>query len=255
MSPVAHCFSPNHNLAANAPSPSNSNRLARVRIPGVLRCSVPPRNPPRIEPLVAGVNVVLSCDGGKTVIADAVTNTTGFFEVVFDSASSISFGGSNSDKCRIRPRLPIAGCSVSVPTGLVDDPFGAVQKILDKLLGTDNNVVSNGNDGDVVYSTGQSSYNQVYNGNSYYNPSTSSNDNHVVYTGQSSYDQSTVHDESVVYNGKSYYYPSTVNDDHVVYSGQSFYDQSAVLHDEPVLYNGDSSYYNDRSSMQDNIHA
>ncbi|PON99859.1 hypothetical protein TorRG33x02_042770 [Trema orientale] len=167
MSWVAHSVLPNHKPPADAPSHSNNDPLARVRIAGVLRCRVAPRNPPIIEPLVAGVNVVLSCDGGSTVIADTVTNTDGFFEVVVDSASSILFGGSNTSNCKIKPRLPIAGCSVSVPTGVVSDPLGDHQTIIDKLFG--NNVISNAND-------------------------------HVVDTGKSYYDPSTVHDDHVVHN-------------------------------------------------------
>ncbi|PON45407.1 hypothetical protein PanWU01x14_259290, partial [Parasponia andersonii] len=82
MSLVAHYFSPDHNLPSNAPSPSDTNQLLRVHIPGVLRCSAPPRNPPRIELVVAGVNVVLSCDSGKIVITVVVTKGIGFFEII-----------------------------------------------------------------------------------------------------------------------------------------------------------------------------
>ncbi|PON90407.1 hypothetical protein TorRG33x02_136920 [Trema orientale] len=152
MSTFAHCMRilPNHKLPANAPSPSpspsNNEPLVRVRIPGMLQCSLPPAIPPKFPPLVAGVNVGLSCDGGVTIIGNAVTNTSGFFEIVLDSASSVLFSASKSDACRVIPRLPIALCRVWLPKGVLENPVGAVLSITDKLFGNNDNVVSAGND-------------------------------------------------------------------------------------------------------------
>ncbi|PON40040.1 hypothetical protein TorRG33x02_341370 [Trema orientale] len=183
VSSYAHRILPIHNLPI-APSPSNNDRLVRVRVPGVLRCSIPPGQPPSRPPLVAGVNVILTCDGGKTAIGDAVTDTSGFFEIVADTWSSVLFGASNTDECRVTPRLVVAACSVFLPAGFLDHPLGSVETITDNLSALVDQVISTGSIDHVINK-----------GKSYYDPSTVSED-HIVYTGESPYynGHSTVQD-------------------------------------------------------------
>ncbi|PON48553.1 hypothetical protein TorRG33x02_320020 [Trema orientale] len=165
----AHRILPNHNLpdvtSNNAPQPA-------VLVPGVLRCFIPPLSCPQDTPFVAGVNVILSCDGGRTAIANAI---------VVDSSSSILFGASNtnSNDCRIIPVLPIAGCGVFAPTGVVDDPLGAVKTLTEKLFRND--------DSQVVSMA-------------------------AICNAQSNSDQSKVHHEHAVSSAQSSYYdPSTLH--------------------------------------------
>ncbi|PON38213.1 hypothetical protein PanWU01x14_314320 [Parasponia andersonii] len=177
MNSVAHRILPNHNL----PDVTSNNIAPQpaVVIPGVLRCFIPPLSCPQDTPLVAGVNVILSCDGGRTAIANALTHTSGFFQIVVDSSSSILFGASNSNDCRIIPVLPIAGCGVFAPTGVVDDPLGAVKTLTENLFRND--------DSQVVSMA-------------------------AICNAQSNSDQSKVHHEHAISSAQSSYYdPSTLH--------------------------------------------
>ncbi|PON89784.1 hypothetical protein TorRG33x02_144640 [Trema orientale] len=194
MSSVALRILPNHNL----PDVTNNNvRQPAVKIPGVVKCFVPPLNCPGTPNPVPGVNVnvILTCNEDRTVIADAVTDTSGFFQFVVDSSSTILSGASNTADCKAALRIPIAGCGVFLAKGVLDDPLGAVKSITDKLF-----------DNDVGQPVSTAAICSVNSGS----------------------DQLTVHD------------------DHVVSSGQSSYDTSTTLHeDHHIADTGKSTYYND----------
>ncbi|PON80659.1 hypothetical protein PanWU01x14_002150 [Parasponia andersonii] len=200
MTSVGHRIFPNHNLPDVT---SNNDRQPEVLIPGVLRCFVPPVNCPGFPNLVAGVSVALTCGGGKTVIAEAVTNTSGFFQIVVDSSRSILFDASNTNACRVTAKLPIASCAVFLHTGVLENPLGPVQTITDELFGNA--------DGQETRPCTVSSD----------NGQSKAHDDHVLSTGRSSHDQSTLHDEH-----------------HITYTGNK------------------SSYHNDQySTMQENVHT
>ncbi|PON89783.1 hypothetical protein TorRG33x02_144630 [Trema orientale] len=196
MSSVAPRILPNLNLPDVT---NNNNGQPGVRIPGVLKCTRPV-NCPGTPNLVAGVkvNVILTCDGRRTYVTNAVTDPSGFFQIVLDSSSSILFGASNTNECRVTARLPVIACVVFLPTGILDGPLVPVQTITDELLGNaigqdvttrpctvnPNNDQSKVRDDHVLSTGDQSSYDQ----------STLYDDHHIAYTGTSSYhsDHSTM---------------------------------------------------------------
>ncbi|PON89785.1 hypothetical protein TorRG33x02_144650 [Trema orientale] len=191
MSSVALRILPNHNL----PDVTNNNvRQPAVKIPGVVKCFVPPLNCPGTPNPVPGVNVnvILTCNEDRTVIADAVTDTSGFFQFIVDSSSTILSGASNTAYCTAGLRIPIAGCGVFLPKGVLDDPLGAVKTITDELFDHDvDQPLPTAEICSVNFGSDQSTV----------------HDDHVVSSDQSSNDTSTLHeDRHIADTGKSTYY-------------------------------------------------
>lgn len=112
MSTMANC-----SLLDNVVDPniiSDTTGIESVTIFGTAQCPFPP---PVIRPneasLPAGINVALTCDGGRTVISDAVTDTTGFFKITLNTLqSSIFHPNQCSRDCRIAVSSTFAGCGV-----------------------------------------------------------------------------------------------------------------------------------------------
>ncbi|KAJ8759765.1 hypothetical protein K2173_009866 [Erythroxylum novogranatense] len=98
---IAHAFS------------VNGIPIAQVIIPGRLYCAVG-GNPASGAKGLARVGVFLSCDGGKTSLAQVVTNTNGLFQIVLAVLDGVAFDPSF---CAIYVQLPVARCAVLPHTG------------------------------------------------------------------------------------------------------------------------------------------
>ncbi|PON44475.1 Pollen Ole e 1 allergen and extensin family protein [Trema orientale] len=143
MSSVADCqYSHQNDVVGGSGTITNLLPLtAVIRVRGVLLCSVPPPSPPGSPPVLPqlnGVNVALSCDGGRSTIADVVTDVNGVFEFTTratDTIKAILFGPSQSGTCFVSTRFPIAGCGVTLPTGILRAPVRPVQTYAETVHG------------------------------------------------------------------------------------------------------------------------
>ncbi|XP_028066681.1 uncharacterized protein LOC114269552 [Camellia sinensis] len=72
-------------------------------------------------PGIAGVNVILSCNGGQTTLAQAITTRGGSVNLTLSAPFVPLFHP--SQQCFVYVKLPIATCKVFPPTGILRSPF------------------------------------------------------------------------------------------------------------------------------------
>ncbi|XP_059669542.1 uncharacterized protein LOC132314737 [Cornus florida] len=87
--------------------------MAQINVLGRVACSIN-GNGNSSTPGVAGAVLTLSCNGSQTNLGQAVTNTTGFFNVVLNAVDGLLFDPS---ACSVNVNLPLLNCYVSPPTG------------------------------------------------------------------------------------------------------------------------------------------
>ncbi|XP_060178393.1 uncharacterized protein LOC132608385 [Lycium barbarum] len=109
----------------------NGQKLFGLNIHGSVFCSTT-GNPP--GPGIAGVNVRISCNGGKTSLAQVLTDANGFFQVVLTALDGILFD-LNSTPCEVFVDTPIANCGVDLPKGVLRAPISIVGNLIQTLLG------------------------------------------------------------------------------------------------------------------------
>ncbi|KAH7512868.1 uncharacterized protein LOC132800021 [Ziziphus jujuba] len=110
----------------------NSTNVAQVQALGVLSCTVTGTPIPFVpSPPVVGALVNLSCDGGRTTLAQAVTNTAGFYNVTLNVVQGLLF---NTTDCALFVGLPLVNCTIFPPRGVLRIPLG-VLTIVPGLLG------------------------------------------------------------------------------------------------------------------------
>ncbi|PON89781.1 hypothetical protein TorRG33x02_144610 [Trema orientale] len=105
--------------------------LYRIRILGLLKCS----SNSEICPPLAGAKVIFSCDGGKIALADTMTETDGFYEIVVDIEKSINPHNLSDNDCRIVVGLPVARCEVFPSAGTLEAPLSPRGTYPDEFLG------------------------------------------------------------------------------------------------------------------------
>ncbi|PON31540.1 Pollen Ole e 1 allergen and extensin family protein [Parasponia andersonii] len=100
-------------LVANSELLVNLSKLARLEAIGHLTCSIP--SPlPQAQPLTK-VKVTLTCNGGRSALGEALTNTNGFFQVIISVIDSVLLDTSNcAAYAKLRPGL---NCTLFPPTG------------------------------------------------------------------------------------------------------------------------------------------
>lgn len=117
-SPVVHCSLLDDVVDQNIIS--DVTGIGLVSISGVVQCYFPP--PSVNEPsLPAGMKVALMCDGKRTVINDAVTDTNGFFEITLNTLQNFLFRPNKCDACR----LVVTGTSAA-SCGVLPERRGAL---------------------------------------------------------------------------------------------------------------------------------
>ncbi|KAJ0078372.1 hypothetical protein Patl1_36931 [Pistacia atlantica] len=108
----------------------NGKDVVEATIRGRLTCTAPGTKPLPNSPGIAGVNVVLMCNGDQTSLGQALTDATGFFTVVLKSTDGIIYDPS---LCLLKVKLPLAECKVFPPTGTlyaVPALIGVVESLL-----------------------------------------------------------------------------------------------------------------------------
>ncbi|PON48586.1 hypothetical protein PanWU01x14_236230, partial [Parasponia andersonii] len=71
--------------------------------------------------------------------ADVVTDVNGVFEFTTratDTIKAILFGPSQSGTCFVSTRLPIVGCGVTLPTGILRAPIRPVHTFAETVYGS-----------------------------------------------------------------------------------------------------------------------
>lgn len=132
MSSMAHCSL----LGSIGNILPDFTGINSVRVSGILECPFP--TPLRNEQsLPAGINVALTCDGGRTVISNAVTDTKGFFDITLDTLQSSILHPNQCDKCRITVRRnSIASCGVFLGhRGAILAPINCRDVVVEQLHG------------------------------------------------------------------------------------------------------------------------
>ncbi|KAK9289805.1 hypothetical protein L1049_007965 [Liquidambar formosana] len=95
--------------------------LVELRVAGVLSCSATGNPVDTTSQGIAGVNVVLVCNGGQTELGQAITNITGAYEVTLHLVDGLSF---DTSTCFTTVRLPAVGsCTLLPPTGILQAPI------------------------------------------------------------------------------------------------------------------------------------
>ncbi|EXC10462.1 hypothetical protein L484_008629 [Morus notabilis] len=91
---------------------SDTTGIESVTIFGTAQCPFPPLARPNEASLPEGINVALTCDGGRTLISNALTDTTGFFKITLNTLQSSIFHPNQCSDCRIAVSSNFAGCGV-----------------------------------------------------------------------------------------------------------------------------------------------
>ncbi|KAL7197600.1 hypothetical protein ACSBR2_020189 [Camellia fascicularis] len=94
-----------------------------LSVAGRVVCTVPGTNCTTC-PGIAGVNVTLSCDGGRTILAQAITTRGGSVKLAL-SVPGVPLLG-QSLQCFVYVKLPVAACNVFPPTGILRSPLTVV---------------------------------------------------------------------------------------------------------------------------------
>ncbi|GMP97723.1 hypothetical protein CsSME_00045871 [Camellia sinensis var. sinensis] len=106
-------------VVATAASVAHNNPIvAQVSVVGQMVCIVPGTNCTTC-PGIAGVKVTLSCNGGRTTLAQAITNNRG---VVNLTLSAANVGVFDQSQCFVYVKLPVATCHVFSRTGTLRSP-------------------------------------------------------------------------------------------------------------------------------------
>ncbi|GMP97724.1 hypothetical protein CsSME_00045872 [Camellia sinensis var. sinensis] len=106
-------------VVATTASVAHSNPIvAQVSVAGRVVCTVPGTNCTTC-PGIAGVKVTLSCNGGRTTLAQAITNNRG---VVNLTLSAANVGVFDQSQCFFYVKLPVATCRVFPRTGTLRSP-------------------------------------------------------------------------------------------------------------------------------------
>ncbi|KAL7225421.1 hypothetical protein ACSBR1_020735 [Camellia fascicularis] len=87
--------------------------VVELIVAGQLVCTVPGTNCPTC-PGIGGVNVFLSCNGGQTSLAQAITDPAGLVNFTVSFLDGTLF---DQSRCFVYARLPIASCVAFPPTG------------------------------------------------------------------------------------------------------------------------------------------
>ncbi|XP_071723197.1 uncharacterized protein [Rutidosis leptorrhynchoides] len=90
---------------------------------------------PTIGEGIAGVNAFVSCNGGKSSLGQATSDTRGFISIIFATGDGALFDYSN---CSVYVPLPVGNCTVFPPTGIAYsllNPVGFVQTLLGNSTG------------------------------------------------------------------------------------------------------------------------
>ncbi|XP_075636826.1 uncharacterized protein LOC142609076 [Castanea sativa] len=83
----------------------NGTNIAEIIVLGRMFCSLTGNPLPNIEASgLAGVNVALVCNGAQGSIGEAVTNATGFYNIVLKNLDGIIF---DKSLCSITVKLPV----------------------------------------------------------------------------------------------------------------------------------------------------
>ncbi|KAI7990997.1 hypothetical protein LOK49_LG12G02593 [Camellia lanceoleosa] len=114
-------------VIATAASVAHSIPIVDVSVAGRVVCTVPGTNCTTCCPGIAGVNVTLSCNGGRTTLAHAITNTGGSVNFTLSSADAGALFGQS--QCFVYVKLPIATCYVFPPTGVLRSPVTFVRLV------------------------------------------------------------------------------------------------------------------------------
>ncbi|CAL5431161.1 unnamed protein product [Camellia sinensis] len=91
-----------------------------LSVTGRVVCTVPGTNCTTC-PGIAGVNVTLSCNGGQTILAQAITTRGGLVRLILSAPVVPPFG--LSQQCMAYVKLPIANCHVFPLTGILRYPL------------------------------------------------------------------------------------------------------------------------------------
>ncbi|KAL7197596.1 hypothetical protein ACSBR2_020185 [Camellia fascicularis] len=91
-----------------------------VSVAGRVVCTVPGTNCTTC-PGIAGVNVTLSCDGGRTILAQAITTRGGSVNLALSVPGVPLFG--QLLQCFVYVKLPVAACNVFPRTGTLRSPL------------------------------------------------------------------------------------------------------------------------------------
>lgn len=107
MSSIAHCDLLDNIVDRNIIT--DITGISRVSVFGVVECPFPAlvTNEPSLP---AGLNVVLTCDKGRTVISNAVTDTQGFFRITLNTLQTSLFHPNQCDECRLSVRGHYGTC-------------------------------------------------------------------------------------------------------------------------------------------------
>ncbi|EXC35183.1 hypothetical protein L484_022736 [Morus notabilis] len=110
--------------------------ISRVRVTGVLSCPFPPVVRNELS-LPAGLNVALTCGEKRTVISDAVTDTSGFFEITLNTVQTSLLHPDQCDNCRIAVRGTSASACIVYPgrRGALLAPINCHDTIVETLHG------------------------------------------------------------------------------------------------------------------------
>ena len=121
------CF---HNLSING------TNIAEIIVLGRVFCSLTGNHLPNIEASgLAGVNVALVCNGAQGSLGEALTNATGFYNIVLKTVDGITF---DKSLCSIAVKLPVGNCTLLPPTGTLTATITLVS-IVQTALGADAN--------------------------------------------------------------------------------------------------------------------
>ncbi|XP_038719781.1 uncharacterized protein LOC120012428 [Tripterygium wilfordii] len=69
------------------------------------------------NPGLVGVGVNLTCDGGRTTLATAITSNTGFFNLSASNIPLVNRPSLPSTNCVVQAQLPIRTCNLLPATG------------------------------------------------------------------------------------------------------------------------------------------
>ncbi|KAF7148048.1 hypothetical protein RHSIM_Rhsim03G0040600 [Rhododendron simsii] len=114
--------------------------VAQISLTGIVTCAVT-GNP--LGTGVAGVTVSLSCNGGQTTIAQALSDPTGAVTIVLSTVDSAVF---DQSLCFVTATLPVGTCTVSPPTGNVKSLLTLVNILDVKFRVEDRSIISSGTD-------------------------------------------------------------------------------------------------------------